>query len=72
MRCAIRAIPVLAKELSLSAREARQELLNFLQRRWRGKRPVLGGKMLDQEEINLATYFGVAGLNELIGASQVD
>jgi glycerol-3-phosphate dehydrogenase len=65
-RCAMRAIAVLAEELGLSAREAQEELVAFLERRWRGKRPVLSGSSLDQEELNQAAYFGVANLAQLV------
>jgi glycerol-3-phosphate dehydrogenase len=65
-RCAMKAIAVLAEELDLSGKEAQQELMAFLERRWRGKRPVLMGSSLDQEELNQAAYFGVANLRELV------
>ena len=62
----MKAITVLADELGLSGRETQQELMAFLERRWRGKRPVLQGPSLDQEELNQAAYFGVANLRELV------
>lgn len=64
-RCASRAIAVLASELGLSGREIQEQLLSFLERRWRGKRPILKGVMVDQEEINQAAYFLCANLGRL-------
>lgn len=66
MRCAGIATAVLAKELDLSAKEAEEQLLAFMERRFRGNRPVLEGKTLEQEELNQAKYFLVANLNRLI------
>jgi len=66
MRCAGMAAAILARELDLSAREAEEELMAFLERRWRGNRPVLEGKTLEQEELSQAKYFLVANLNRLV------
>jgi len=66
MRCALKACAILARELDLSAREAEEELVNFLERRWRGNRPVLEGKTLEQEELNQAGYFLVGNLHRLL------
>jgi glycerol-3-phosphate dehydrogenase len=68
-RCAMRAIGLLAEELGLSGSQAQEEILAFLQRRWRGKRPVLSGQTLDQEELNQAAYFGVGNIHQLIQGS---
>ena len=67
-RCAVRAIPLLAEELGLSGEQALAELLAFLQRRWRGKQPVLIGAMVDQEALNQAAYFGTLQLDRLLEA----
>ncbi len=66
-RCAARAAAVLAEELGLSGREAREQLLAFLDERWRGKRPVLQGTSVDQEELSQAAHFLSAGLNKKTG-----
>ncbi len=65
-RCAIRACAVLAKELDMSAKEAEEELVEFLERRWRGNRPVLEGATLAQEELNQAGHFLVGNLHSLL------
>jgi glycerol-3-phosphate dehydrogenase len=65
-RCAVRAIPILAEELGLSGEQALEQLLAFLQRRWRGKTPVLIGAMVDQEALNQAAYFGTLNLDRLV------
>lgn len=72
MRCAGRAIAVLAEELSLSGREIQEQLLSFLERRWRGKRPILEGAMVDQEELNQAAYFYTGNLANLAAVKGFD
>lgn len=62
-RCASRAIAVLASELDLSGREIQEQLLSFLERRWRGKRPILSKVMVDQEELNQAAHFCTGNLS---------
>ncbi len=64
-RCAARAMGILAKELDLSGREVQEQLLSFLERRWRGKRPILSGSMIDQEEMNQAAHFLAGNLRSL-------
>lgn len=64
-RCASRAIAVLAQELDLSGREVQEQLLSFMERRWRGKRPIIGGVMADQEELNQAAHFCSGNLASL-------
>jgi glycerol-3-phosphate dehydrogenase len=64
-RCASRAIAVLAEELDLSGREIQEQLQSFLERRWRGKRPILSGTMVDQEELNQAAHFLTGNLGRL-------
>ena len=64
-RCASRAIAVLASELDLSGREIQEQTLSFLERRWRGKRPILSGVMVDQEELNQAAHFVSGNLSHL-------
>ncbi len=70
--CASRAVAVLAEEMGLSGREIQEQLLSFLQRRWRGKRPILGGVMVDQEEINQASHFLSANLAKMAAIKGFD
>lgn len=65
-RCAVRALPWLAEELGLSGEQALAELHAFLQRRWRGKAPVLIGQTVAQEALNQAAYFGSLRLHQLL------
>ena len=71
-RCASRAMAVLAEEADLSGREVQEQLLSFLERRWRGKRPILSGTMVDQEELNQAGHFCSAGLAQLAAIKGYD
>ena len=71
-RCASRAIAVLAEELGLSGREIQEQLLSFLERRWRGKRPILSQLMVDQEELNQAAHFCSGNLNQLAAIKGYD
>jgi glycerol-3-phosphate dehydrogenase len=71
-RCAARAIPILAEALGLSGEQALDQLLAFLQRRWRGKQPVLIGTMVAQEALNQAAYFGTLNLDRLVDTPSRD
>ncbi|MFO8056030.1 MAG: FAD-dependent oxidoreductase [bacterium] len=71
-RCASRAMGILAKELGLSGREIQEQILSFLERRWRGKRPILDGTMIDQEEMNQAAHFLAGNLRNLAGIKGFD
>jgi len=65
-RCALKAAAVLARELDMSAKDAENSLLDFLERRWKGNRPVLQAGTLEQEELNQAAYFLVGNLHRLL------
>jgi len=65
MRCASRAMAILGEELGLSGREALEQINSFLESRWRGKQPVLGGTGMAQEELNQASHFLSANLSSL-------
>jgi len=67
MRCSLKAAAILARELGLSARDAEENLVAFLEKRWRGNRPVLQGSTMEQEELHQASYFLVGNLNHLLG-----
>ena len=62
----------MASELDLSGREIQEQMLSFLERRWRGKRPILDGVMIDQEEINQAAHFLTGNLHNLAGIKGYD
>ena len=68
MRCTAKAAAILARELDLSAAEALDQMLSFLERRWKGNRPVLEGKSLEEEELSQAAYLLVANLARLSGS----
>lgn len=60
--CTYRAARILQEELGLSQKEVYSEMLKFLQERWKGKRPILAGEQLIQEEISQNMYFNVGNL----------
>jgi glycerol-3-phosphate dehydrogenase len=62
-RCAGAAAALFAKERDLSAAEAHQELLHFVGARFRGKRPVLDGEQMAEEELNRGNYLTVGNLD---------
>lgn len=66
MRCGFKAAAILAGELDMSGKDAAASLLGFLERRWKGNRPVLRGRTLEEEELNQAAYFLVGNLNRLL------
>jgi len=72
MRCASRAMAVMAKELDLSGREIQEQTLSFLEGRWRGNRPILNGRMVDQAELNQAAHFLVGNLHNLAASKGFD
>ncbi len=41
--------------------EAHRDVMAFLQERWKGRFPVIGGTQLRQEEITRAVYLGIGG-----------
>ena len=62
-RCAGAAAALFARERDLSNAEAHRELLDFVGARFRGKRAVLGGEQMAQEELNRGNYLGVGNLD---------
>lgn len=62
-RCAGPAAALFAKERDLSVSEAHEELLHFIGARFRGKRPVLDGEQMAQEELNRGNYLTVGNLD---------
>lgn len=57
--CALKVITILSEMQNMTVPDARDELLAFLNERWKGKRPILGGTQLSQEELNQAIYTGL-------------
>ncbi len=62
-RCAGAAAALFARERDLSIQEAHRELLDFVGARFRGKRPVLDGEQMAQEELNRGNYLTVGNLD---------
>jgi len=60
--CSFRILPLLADRLRLPPEEAFTALLDFLQERWKGMKPVLRGAQLSQAELAQAIYAGVFNL----------
>jgi glycerol-3-phosphate dehydrogenase len=62
MRCALRAGEILGEELKLNSDEIFASMKEFIQERWKGKRPILNGIQAGQEELTQALYRNVLGL----------
>ena len=62
-RCAAPAAALFARERNLSSAEARAELLDFVGARFRGRRPVLAGEAMAQEELNRGNHLTVGNLD---------
>ncbi len=69
-RCTLAAACILGEELHLNPDELGSIAMEFLQERWKGKMPVLGGLQLAQEEINRATHFLSANIGEMLEAKR--
>ncbi|MBI5042503.1 MAG: hypothetical protein HZC10_01430 [Nitrospirae bacterium] len=57
MRCTYKAAGILGDELGWNSAKIKEETVNFLQERWKGKRPLLDGDQIAQEELNQAVYY---------------
>jgi glycerol-3-phosphate dehydrogenase len=62
-RCAGPAAALFAKERDLTNVQAHRELMDFLGGRFRGKRPILDGEALAQEELSRGNYLTVGNLD---------
>jgi len=62
-RCAGPAAALFAKERGLTSAEAHRELLDFIGERYRGKRPVLDGEQVAEEELSRGSYLTVGNLD---------
>ncbi len=69
-RCTLAAACILGEELHLGPDELSSVAMEFLQERWKGKVPVLSGLQLAQEEINRATHFLSANIEEMLAAKR--
>jgi glycerol-3-phosphate dehydrogenase len=58
--CALRAAQILGEERKLDPAASREEVLRFLEIRWRDKLPVADGLELAQEELARAAFLGTA------------
>ncbi|MEK6679980.1 MAG: glycerol-3-phosphate dehydrogenase C-terminal domain-containing protein, partial [Nitrospirota bacterium] len=56
MRCASTAAAILGDELGWDSVKIKEETVKFLQERWKGKRPLLDGAQIAQEELNQAVH----------------
>lgn len=66
-RCAGAAAALFARERNLSSGEAHQELLAFVGARFKGKRSILAGEQMAQEELNRGNYLTVGNLDGAVG-----
>ena len=62
-RCAQPAAALFARERELSATEAHKELLDFVGARYEGRRPILDGEQLAQEELNRGNQLTTGNLD---------
>ncbi len=64
MRCTMRAGEILGEELGLGSAEVFASMREFIQERWKGKRPILSGVQAGQEELTQAVFRNVYGLEK--------
>lgn len=69
--CAAVASAVLAREADLAPAQQRRELADLLQLRWKGKRAVLDGNALAQEELSRSIHLGAGALGDAPLAERV-
>lgn len=67
-RCTHAAAAVLGDELGMSPAESRRMAAEFMQRRWKGKYPILRGNHIAQEEFSRAIHYTVGNFGEMDGA----
>ncbi|MHA1362270.1 MAG: FAD-dependent oxidoreductase [Candidatus Freyarchaeota archaeon] len=63
--CTFKALAVIADELGLTPEQAHRNAIEFAQERWKGKRVILRGDQVSEEELNQAIYAGVANYDSL-------
>ena len=69
-RCTLAAACILAEELHLGPDDLGAAATEFLQERWKGKLPALSGFQLAQEEVNRASHFLSANLEQMLAAKR--
>ncbi|MDQ3266837.1 MAG: FAD-dependent oxidoreductase [Myxococcota bacterium] len=62
-QCATNAAALFARERNLAPSEAHQELMGFLGARYRGRRPILDGEQLAQEELSRHNHLTTENLD---------
>ena len=70
--CAYRAAGIIHETLTLSATQSNAQLLQFLQERWKGERPVMWGHSLHSLELNLNIYKTILGVDSLKTEQEVE
>ncbi|MFQ5613077.1 MAG: anaerobic glycerol-3-phosphate dehydrogenase subunit GlpA [Anaerolineae bacterium] len=63
--CTYRAAGLMHERGQLTAGQANQSLLDFLQERWKGVRPVLWGGQLRQMQLDEGIFLGLLGVDKL-------
>jgi glycerol-3-phosphate dehydrogenase len=62
-RCMMLGAQILGEELGFSPKQIFSQVHDFLQKKWEGKRPILEGTHIQQEELNQFIHFTVGGLD---------
>jgi glycerol-3-phosphate dehydrogenase len=70
--CAYRATGIVQETLKLDATKSNAQLLQFLQERWKGERPVMWGQSLRSLELNLNIYKNILGVDGLQTDQEVE
>jgi len=63
--CGYRAAGILHEMGGVNAEQATAALADFVQRRWKGQRPLLWGQSLRQALLDEQIYRGILGLDRL-------
>ncbi len=63
--CAYRAAGIVHETLDLKNTNSNAQLLQFLQERWKGERPVMWGQSLRSLELDLHIYLDILGVDKL-------
>jgi glycerol-3-phosphate dehydrogenase len=63
--CTYRVAGIMHEQQQVSAHEANKALVDFLQERWKGVKPVLWGQHLRQMQLDEGIYLGLLGLDKL-------
>ncbi|MDM8532073.1 anaerobic glycerol-3-phosphate dehydrogenase subunit GlpA [Anaerolineales bacterium HSG25] len=63
--CAYRVVGIMLEQKDITAAQANKALVDFLQERWKGIKPVLWGQQLRQMKLDEGIYLGLLGLDKL-------